>query len=232
MSVNQFGVADETIEEFAARNDFAARVPTVADDQIMTIPFLPIDGLDFDRDRALEECKALEHCFVPHRVGGSHQGWSSLCLHGISSVHIGPATKYGYTDATAPWRWTDVADRCPTLTAFFQTTFAYESYFRLRIMKLAPGGYIRPHRDTLEPENARLAAVNVAVNNPDDCHFFMDGVGKLPFAPGRAIKLNLYQIHAVWNRSSENRYHVIAHGKAKKDVWHDRIRSSYHNWKS
>jgi hypothetical protein len=59
----------------------------------------------------------------------------------------------------------------------------------------------------------------------------MDNIGYLPWKQGRAIKLNLFNVHAVYNQSNEDRYHMIIHGQAG-DSWQNRIYQNYLNWKS
>jgi len=97
-------------------------------------------------------------------------------------------------------------------------------------MKLAPGGYIIPHRDSITLDENHIGPTNIALNNPEGCHFYVDEIGYLPWQQGSVIKLNLYNIHSVYNWSSEDRYHIIAHGQAN-DSWSDRILDSYNHWR-
>lgn len=237
--INDYGVSSEPIDDFTKRNSYPANckypqeLATPRDvNKHPDIPFLPIDDWKDteDWDRMYAEAKALEKHYVPHRHHESHRGWSSLCIHGITSVHTESPHTYGYTEDTCPWRWTDVADVCPTITKFFKEQFDYNKYFRIRIMKLAPGGYVIPHRDTIDVKDSHIGPVNLALNHPEECKFYMDGIGTLPWTAGRAIKLNLYNVHAVVNHSNEDRYHIIVHGHAGNS-WPDRLYKNYTNWK-
>ena len=88
--------------------------------------------------------------------------------------------------------------------------FPYKQYFRIRIMRISPGGHIWPH---IDGGFDHLGPINVALNNPEGCAFYMGGVGILPFKQGTAISLNIgSKMHAVVNNSNENRYHLIIHG--------------------
>lgn len=192
------------------------------------LPFLPL-ALPFDVPHAamLTEARALRHLFVNHRSDGEdHQGWSSLCLHGLSSTQTRCHTEYGYSDpAEAPYGWTEIADLCPVTTAFFRDLFGYDRYARVRFMGLEPGGYILPHRDS---DTDRLNAINIALNNPDGCDFVMEGKGLVPFRPGTANMLALVNRHIVWNRSSEDRIHIIVHGRrAPGSHWRHTLLRSY-----
>jgi hypothetical protein len=237
--INEYGISGESIESFAKRNNFPAapKYPQTLktgnevnwSDQL---PFLPIDWeTEQDWESMYQEAKKLSKHYVLHRNHESHSGWESLVIHGLSSVHTESCHTYGYTDANAPWRWTDIADHCPTITNFFKNQFDYNKYFRIRIMKLRPGGYIIPHKDSLTVKENHIGPINLALNHPEGCKFYMDGIGYLPWQKGRAIKLNLYNVHAVYNESNEDRYHMIIHGDAGNS-WPDRIYNNYKNWRS
>jgi len=238
--INDYGISTESIDIFSKRNNHPANCIYPRDLENFksinlnpNIPFLPIDDWKDTEDwtEMYREAKALENHFVPHRQHESHSGWSSLCIHGLSSVHTESSHKYGFTDADAPWRWTDVADWCPTIRSFFKDRFDYTKYFRIRIMKLSPGGYIIPHRDTLDINQSHIGPVNLALYHPKECKFYMDNIGTLPWVTGRAIKLNLFNVHAVVNHSNEDRYHIIIHGHSGPS-WQNRILYNYNNWKN
>lgn len=236
--VNEYGISKEPVEEFVKRNHYEAKIkypqflPTGHDVwKNPNIPFLPIDWeKELDWETMYEEAKKLHKHYVPHRHHENHSGWSSLCIHGMSSIHTEAPHAYGYTNQNAPWRWTDIADYCPTITNFFKNDFDYKRYYRIRIMKLSPGGWIIPHRDTTDIKDAHIGPVNFALNNPDNCKFYMDNIGWLPWRPGRMVKLNLYNVHSVFNHSNEDRYHIIIHGEAGNS-WSQRIFQNYQHWK-
>ena len=128
----------------------------------------------------------------------NHTGWDHVWIKNHPEYYTQNA-KGEIIDPINPetvksWGWTDVADWCPTITDFFKNQFDYKKYFRIRIMKLAPGGWIVPHKDSLTQAENHIGPVNVAINHPEDCHFYMDNIGILPWEQGRAIKLNLYFI--------------------------------------
>jgi hypothetical protein len=234
----EYGMSTEDIESFKKRNNYDAKPvypQGLSNGRLVgmhpDIPFLPIDWeTEQDWVEMHNEAKKLSKHFVPHRTHEAHSGWSSLCIHGITSVHTESPHTYGYNNDNAPWKWTDVAGVCPTITNFFKTQFDYGVYYRIRIMKVAPGGYVLPHRDTIDLRESHIGPTNLALNNPEGCDFFMDGIGKLPWKQGRAIKLNLYNVHAVYNNSDEDRYHIIIHGRYGHS-WENRIFNNYNIWK-
>ena len=181
-TVTEWGVSNEPPEIFADRNKYPAK-PSYPQDLTNSrdihmsnkLDYLPIVGFeDADWEKMLSEAKNLEKHYVPHRHHESHSGWSSLCIHGLSSVHTESHHTYGFEDRKdAPYRWTDVADWCPTIRDFFENRFDYKQYDRIRIMKLSPGGWIIPHRDSITLDENHIGPTNIALNNPEDCHFYI-----------------------------------------------------------
>jgi hypothetical protein len=174
----------------------------------------------------LEEAKNLRELFVEHRGDeNSHQGWHSLCVHGISATHTGSAESYGMTWDTAPYTWTEIQDRCPVTVNYFKNTFPYTKYHRLRYMLLEPGGYITPHQDN---QRRHLhAAVNISLNHPENCNMVTTD-GCLPFKnTGSVFLFDNGITHAVYNDSDIPRYHIIVHGEPKNPDWNRLVLDSY-----
>ncbi len=238
--LTEWGVSNEPADVFAKRNRFEAQPKYPQDLKsgrevhfCKGLPYLPITGFEnADWEKMHWEAEQLEKHYVPHRKHESHDGWSSLCIHGLSSVHTEAHHTYGYKDRKdAPYRWTDVADWCPTIRDFFENQFDYDDYDRIRIMKLSPGGYIIPHKDSITEDEDHIGPTNLALNNPDDCNFYMEDIGILPFEQGRIMKLNLFNVHCVYNHSDKNRYHMIVHGRTGRS-WDSKIFDSYNYWKN
>jgi|TARA_R110002051_G_scaffold264863_1_gene324784 hypothetical protein len=189
------------------------------------IPFLPIDikADNVNWDELVDEAKQFDKHYIPHRHHEKHKDWASVVLHGISSIHTEAPEVYGYTNDTAPWRWTDISDFCPNTIRMLKNCFSYKKYFRIRIMRISPGGHIWPH---IDGGFDHLGPINVALNNPEGCAFYMGGVGILPFKQGTAISLNIgSKMHSVVNNSNENRYHLIIHGIMDDEMYDIYLRS-------
>ena len=182
-------------------------------------PWLELDlGLPSDVIPKMHaEATRLLPEFVPHRkydeqAGYGHSGWKSLCVHGLSATQTENYSSYGHTShQTAPYRFTEIADRCPETVRFLKELFPFEKYYRVRYMLLEPGGYIAPHRDQKEPG---FFGVNIALNQPDECRFGMPDRGVPPFKVGSAILPDLSNLHFVWNQSQTPRIHLILQGEA------------------
>jgi hypothetical protein len=190
------------------------------------LPYLPILGFDIPHQEMLNEAKKLKDIMVPHRsYKEDNRGWRSICIHGISSAHTACASKYGYEieDKTI-YKWTDISHLAPITTQFFKNQFKYDFYNRVRFMLLEPGGYILPHKDF---DHYVLGPINIALNMPDGCEFYMENVGCVPFAPGTINKLALVNRHAVINNSQEDRFHIIVHGGPSWNYWAQIFEHSY-----
>lgn len=190
------------------------------------LPYLPINGFQLPHEEMLEEARRLKDIMVPHRsYKEDNRGWRGICIHGISSAHTACASKYGYEiEDRSIYRWTDIADLAPVTTEFFKNHFYYDFYHRVRFMLLEPEGYILPHNDF---EEYVLGPVNIALNMPEGCDFYMEDAGKVKFSPGTINKLALVNRHAVINRSNEDRFHIIVHGTPTWGHWAPIIESSY-----
>jgi hypothetical protein len=182
-------------------------------------PWLFLD-LQVPYEEMLEEAKALESEFVPHRrydegAGYGHRGWKSICVHGLSATQTENYSAYGHASLdSAPYKWTEIADQCPITVKFLKETFPFERYYRVRFMWLEPRGYIAPHRDQKE---SGFFPCNIALNQPKGCEFGMQGRGLLPIKEGSVFLPNISNLHFVQNESQEVRIHLIIHGVAGRE---------------
>ncbi len=179
--------------------------------------------LDIPKMDVLQVQKEIQHLenqgmFTDHR-GGDHPGWSSFVLHGLGYDKTLGKEYYGYEhDRDAPYDWTVEAEKyTPTLVQYFREAGFKRRYHRIRIMRLAPGGYISIHDD--DPQKHRTQwAMNIAINNPEQCemHFWDQEfryAGCVPWQPGDAYRIRIHFPHMVMNNSDEVRYHIIVHGE-------------------
>lgn len=175
---------------------------------------------NFNADIALKECRGVDNLYFDHRTedqtsGYGHYGWQSLTLHGIDKHKTRHFVHYGFKSFDeARYHWTDACDKVPTLCSFLQS-LPYVKFHRVRIMRLAPYGYIMPHADG---SDRSFGPLNIAINNPVGCQFVFEGKGIVPFEPGVGMVLDVGRKHAVINQSDEARYHVIVHGEYSTEV--------------
>ena len=177
-----------------------------------------------DWSKVLDEAKKLDSLFVPHRAKGGHSGWSSLVIYGLGLKNTENYSRYGFSEEPLDqYDWTEISNQIPYTIEVFKNLFPHESYKRIRFMKLSAGGYILPHYDSLD---RYLGPVNIALNQPENCHMLMDGYGEIPFTTGSVFNVDVSLMHSVWNLSNEDRYHIIVHGSYCKD-WDPILEKSF-----
>jgi hypothetical protein len=87
--------------------------------------------------------------------------------------------------------------------------YGYErgAFPRVMLARMAPGGVIHPHRDQ-NPAAKWPHKIHVPLLTNDDVTFHVDGKGH-HFAEGEAVEVNNMGLHAVENRGSTDRVHLI-----------------------
>lgn len=210
---------NDALIEFMETNKQHSFVPTAVPENLWQSdwPWAPvIPGVEPDNDLVMSELQAIDSLFVAHRANDKissygHEGWAAVTLHGIDSDKTENYERYGYaSEADANYHWTDASDRIPYITKHIVLNLPFTDYGRIRIMRLAPGGYIMPHTDGA---GRIFGPYNFALNNPQGCEFVFEGHGLVPFKAGRGFMLDLGIKHAVYNNSDEYRYHAIIHGR-------------------
>jgi Aspartyl/Asparaginyl beta-hydroxylase len=218
--INEF--PQELLNFYDCNKDFSGVVHSnVIDSQNdANCAYYPVK-FNFDTDILLEECRSVDHLFFNHRSldkksGYGHRGWQSLTLHGLDKHKTEHYTKYGFSSLEeANYHWTDVCELVPNLYRCL-SNLPFKLFDRVRIMKLAPKGYIMPHTDA---KTRMFGPLNIAINNPDDCYFVIKNVGIVPYTSGNGMILDVGTEHAVINFSDEPRYHVIVHGHYNKEFY-------------
>lgn len=167
-------------------------------------------------DEMLAEAIALRPEFVPYNLEAK---WYSLPIIGLSSKKPYSWQMYNYSSAKEAAQyidWTDIADRCPVTVNWIKNVYPSKSYARVRFMLLEAGGEIPFHSDTT---HRVLGAVNVALNNPDECKWHWRDGDILYFSPGDVRLMNISYEHSIKNNSNIDRYHLIVHHYDSIDEW-------------
>lgn len=186
------------------------------------IPWLELD-LPFNTDAWKQQALEADPYYVEYRDSNSSL-WSSCCLHGLGVDKTYTADNYGHPEYNAPYAYTELAYKCPLITDYWKNQFPAERYTRIRFMKIGPWGSINWHNDGKIPDNIdpldSILPINVAVIHPKQCDMEIKGHGVVPWTEGKVIMLNISKDHAVFNRSSKSRVHMIANivlGNRKKE---------------
>jgi len=171
------------------------------------LPWLKLD-IDIPAELIFQEILAIKDYFVEHRTDyNEHNSWRSFCIHGKSHDHT---REDQYYNDERPYVWTDIAkELMPCTIEFFKNQWPSPEYLRLRVMELAPGGIISVHQDG--DFSKTMSPVNIAITQPLDCDFYMEGYGVVPFDIGSSYLLNVTNRHTVINNSNQYRYHIIIH---------------------
>lgn len=210
------------IDFYNTNKDFTSPVydSFIESQQDVECAYYPIK-FDFDTDLLLKECQEVDDLYFNHRSqdkkkGYGHEGWQSLTLHGIDKHKTEHYTKYGFNRLDeAGYHWTDACERVPNLYKFL-SSLPYKLFDRVRIMRLAPGGYIMPHTDG---KGRIFSPLNIAINNPNNCHFVFKDKGIVPFTAGTGMIIDVAREHIVFNNTDEVRYHIIVHGHYAQDFF-------------
>ena len=177
--------------------------------------------IDIPVDDIANEIKNNVGLLVSHRDEyGEHSGWKSFCIHGKS------LTATQHFDDDRPFRWIpEIVNTMPRTIEYFQSWGL--DFFRLRVMALEPGGYVGIHTDIDANVQKRTWPINIAITQPIDCSFAMEGWGIVPFAVGKSFMLDVSNRHAVINNSNETRYHIIVHYAQLNDKFKKIVENSY-----
>jgi hypothetical protein len=169
-------------------------------------------NFNFNFETIAQEAKRLKKLYHIHREGCyDHKGWKSLVLHGLGESHTDHWKSYGYDssfDAYKDMKWTSIADQCPNTMDFLLNYFPCEHFGRVRFMLVEAGGHIGEHCDSRVP---LLDNTNISLINPENCIWQWGDGDSLFMHPGQAYIMNIHYPHSVYNKSDEDRYHLIVH---------------------
>lgn len=162
--------------------------------------------LAFDPDALRADLEAVDRDWIDHLVRQNYEGnWSVLPLrHAAGATH--PVMMI-YSDPTA----TEFVDG-PLLaqTPAFRDVLAQ---FRcplhaVRLMRLTPGSVIKPHRDHDLAAEWGVARIHIPITTNPGVEFLLNGI-PLAMVPGEAWYLRLADEHAVANRGTTDRVHLV-----------------------
>lgn len=166
--------------------------------------------INIDINKWQEEAQHATDYYQEYRDDDS-KGWSSCCLHGLATDAPYTADNYGYNELTAPYKYTELSTKCPTITKFWKSIFPHNAYTRIRFMKLNAGGYISVHNDgSAKRPIAGILPINIAIIHPEDNEMVIEGKGVVPWKEGKVMLINISKNHAVFNMSKFTRVHMIA----------------------
>ena len=209
-------------------------------DKFNSWAYLELD-IEIDVAQWQKELEGVKDRFVPQPDQPNQIFYESCTLHGFSPKHTMHYSNYvDYTEPLPPenempYYWTDIADKCPTITNFWKNEFPLEQWDRVRFLKIRSGGYIGVHRDmTLDQSeywdilNMEFG-INMSITHPEGCETWFEGYGKVPWKPGKFFLHNVSKIHWVKNFTAHDRVHMIPMGHVgnKRKEFCDLVVKSY-----
>ncbi len=186
------------------------------------IPYINLD-YKFDFRGCHEEASKLIKHFVKHRdydqSSSDGAAWKSLAIHALNGNSAKTQHHFDYGVKDPEYRLSEIADLCPKTLNFLRDFTDISSCHRIRFMLLEPGARIKVHSDA--PNKPVSIAINIALNMPRGCDFYLDVnsdgshspyTKKVPFVDGSIMLINNAKYHYLENNSSTPRLHLIIHG--------------------
>lgn len=105
--------------------------------------------------------------------------------------------------------WEEWKELIEPVLSHATAAYSYEhgDFPRVMLARMAPGGVIHPHRDQ-NPAAKWPHKIHVPLQTNNEVTFFVDGTG-YHFAEGEAVEVNNMGLHAVENRGTTDRIHLI-----------------------
>jgi hypothetical protein len=191
-----------------------------------------LDWLKLDVKFNIKEIQRELENYHKNYIDQSKTGWNGLSYRGISLEKVRPFVNYGYkAEDDVPYKWTDMADQCPTLRKEIISHFPSEKYYRVKINSLDPGGHIPPHSDSLKnglgltdhspytDKNAyQVKYITLPIFWPKETEYYVNKK-TITFNDGDTFLVNFHKTHEVYNKSNKVRISAIITLKAETERW-------------
>jgi hypothetical protein len=185
------------------------------------LPYLVLDKT-FDAARVKSELAEVEKkdLFVQYYQKydtTNTKDWYASALYGISAKN--PWNAHGnVSDAhklSTEYEWTETAHTMPYFMSVLEDVLGTDNVTRSLIFKLAPGGYVEPHRDIPLEQGYKMLQVSFHVQWPEGATWYLEGTkdGVYPTKEGTVAMHSSIARHAIVNNSTEPRYFIWAFNK-------------------
>lgn len=193
--------------------------------------------IDAHKDRLIEFCSNIPkdavsaQCRERERkrlnAKKADDKWKFVTLWGVESHYVD--YKYNYPELAGKelkHKWTDVGMACPEHRKFIEDNFYLDDDILIKYAVLEPGGFLNPHTDALDAakQNFELSSLTLMTHNPKECLFHFENFGPIPITEGRLYLLDVDYYHTTWNRSNENRYHLMFLNNREKNTFIDYLK--------
>lgn len=160
-----------------------------------------------------KEYQKIMDDLVIHRPEDGHKDWYAITLYGFGKEKTNSHWEYNRRKMRPGL--TDAGKKCIETMEWIKK-LPYARIDDVRYLVIKPEGYIAEHID-VEDQNW-LEPLNISITFPKGSEFYMDKE-IVPYKPGTSMVLNIHYPHEVINKSSEDRLHLLIHGKKKKEFW-------------
>lgn len=220
------GITDTFIKRVATQRQQFEYNPAATGEWVKLhsrLGYLPLQ-IELPIDDIKAEALAVVDHMVDLDVGGYDSGgWTGLGLYGVEESQQGD---YGSTKSASTGRWTDVAlKHMPRTVEFFEKVWPHNRFWKIRLLGLLPGGVIGMHHD----DCTGLDQINIGIDHPQECNFYLDRAGILPFRDGSVFVTDVKRWHAVVNKGTRTRLHITVYQEDNAE-FQNLILKSYHEY--
>jgi mannose-6-phosphate isomerase-like protein (cupin superfamily) len=188
----------------------------------MSLPYSKLD-VEIIPEECLEECLTLEKYRFFTQLHKKYDNFKLseqyryASIYGVESMMIQNPPYYGLDISDV--QWTQASKHTPKLVEWIKRNIK-SPFYRIHILRMEPGGYITPHKDTPFHEEFILGAINW----PEGSSIFFTEHGEVPFNRGETWIIDNGTEHSAKNESDEVRY-VVQIGQMK--YWEDIVKTWY-----
>ena len=161
----------------------------------------------FDAETLRTDVDALPaDAWIPHFNTGVYEGdWSAIPLRGpAGETH--PIRQISPDPTCEDFVATAYLDRCPALAAVLDQLEC--SLHATRLLRLGVGALVREHRDYKLGFEDGAVRLHVPISTSPDVEFLIAGT-PVNMQPGECWYLNFNLPHALANRGTEDRIHLV-----------------------
>jgi len=141
-------------------------------------------------------------------------GWKGLTLYGKEWNELNRPWNIGDEpdETLLPYKWTQIADDCPTIVSWLKGFSFFKRYGRIRFSYLLPGGYIGLY-SYIVPVTQLHIPLNVPLDSSWEVKNTIGDLEKIPLETDAAFEVDLSSPHQLKNDSTEIRIHLVINGR-------------------
>lgn len=177
----------------------------------LQLPFL------FSEEQLIHDLQVLlKSEWIPHFNQQGYTGaWNSLPLYALGGD---PGNILAHLESEMEALATPFLKPCTYLQEVISNFSC--SFSSIRLLRLAAGAYIKPHRDFKSGYEDDFFRLHIPIQTNPLVNFTLDG-HRLVMQPGECWYTNVNYVHSVSNGGSTDRIHLVIDGR--RNEWSDRL---------